>query len=95
MYVGVVQGKCVSTIKNNKLNGLSLFTVQKKKKGDKVADDMLVVVDTIGCSVGEEVLVTTGRNVKYALSNQDVPVDAVIIGIIDHPAEEFDEKDIK
>jgi len=78
-----VQGKCVSTIKNKKLAGYSLVIVQKLKKNGKASEDILVAVDTIGCSVGETVLVTSGQNAKYALDLKDVPVDAVIVGIVD------------
>ncbi len=83
MYICIVQGKCVSTIKNKKLAGYSMVTVQKLKKNGKPSDDILVAVDTIGCSVGETVLVTAGENAKYALEMKDVPVDVVIVGIID------------
>jgi microcompartment protein CcmK/EutM len=78
-----VQGKCVSTIKNKKLAGYSLVIVQKLKKNGKASEDILVAVDTIGCSLGETVLVTSGQNAKYALDLKDVPVDAVIVGIVD------------
>ena len=89
MYLCIVQGKCVSTIKNKKLNSLSLVTVQKLKKSGKASDDVFVAVDAIGCSIGEVVLVTAGQNAKYALDGQDTPVDAVIVGIVDHPDEGF------
>jgi microcompartment protein CcmK/EutM len=89
MYICVVQGKCVSTIKNKKLSGLSLVTVQKLKKSGKAADDIFVAVDVIGCSIGEVVLVTTGQNAKHGLETQDLPVDAVIVGIVDHHDKEL------
>ena len=83
MYLCVVQGKCVSTIKNKKLTGYSLVMVQKLKKNGKTSDEILVAVDTIGCSIGETVLVTTGENAKYALDSDEVPIDVVIVGIVD------------
>jgi len=83
VYICLVHGKCVSTIKNKKLAGYSLVTVQKLKKNGKPTDDIMVAVDTIGCSVGETVLVTNGENAKHALEAKDVPVDVVIIGIVD------------
>lgn len=83
MYLCVVQDKCVSTIKNKKLAGCSFVIVQKLKKNGKLSDDILVAVDTIGCSIGETVLVTSGVNAKYALETKDVPVDDIIVGIVD------------
>ncbi|HOM42924.1 MAG TPA: EutN/CcmL family microcompartment protein [Bacillota bacterium] len=83
MYICTVQGKCVSTIKNKKLTGYSLVIVQKLKKDGNESEDIIVAVDTIGCSIGETVLVTSGENAKYALNVKDAPVDAVIVGIVD------------
>ena len=43
----------------------------------------MVVVDTIGAGVGERVIVTTGSSARRMLENDQVPVDAVVVGIID------------
>lgn len=83
MYICKVQGKCISTIKNKGLQGLSLVGVQKINKTGDVSGEIMVVVDPIGCSVGETVLVTTGSNARHALNDSSATVDAVIIGIID------------
>lgn len=83
MYICRVQGKCVSTIKNKKLSGYSLVTMQKLDRNGKMTGDVLVAIDTIGCSIGETVLATSGENAKYALDTKDVPADTVIVGIID------------
>lgn len=83
MYICRVQGKCVSTIKNKKLTGYSLVTMQKLDKNGKLTGDVFVAIDTIGCSIGETVLVTSGENAKYALDIKDIPVDVVIVGIVD------------
>ncbi len=86
MYICIVHGKCVSTIKNKKLAGYSLVTVQRIKKSGKLSDDIFVAVDTIGCSIDETVLVTSGENSKYAFDANDIPIDHVIVGIVDSDA---------
>ncbi len=43
----------------------------------------IVVVDTIGAGIGERVIVTTGSSARRMLENDQVPVDAVVVGIID------------
>ena len=43
----------------------------------------MVVVDTIGAGIGERVIVTTGSCARRMLENDQVPVDAVVVGIID------------
>ncbi len=83
MYICKVQGKCVSTIKNHKLNGYSLVIVQKLNRSGNVSGELIVAVDTIGCSIGEIVLLTTGENARFALEDEKLPVDHVIVGIVD------------
>lgn len=83
MYICKVQGKCVSTIKNDSLKGYSLLMVQKINKAGKPTGEIIIAVDIIGCSVDEEVLVTTGNNARFALNDISVPIDAVIVGIVD------------
>jgi microcompartment protein CcmK/EutM len=84
MYICKVQGKCVSTIKNKGLSGYSLITVQKLNKSGSPSGDLMVVIDPMGCSVGETVLVTTGSSARAALDNASSPADAVIVGIVDN-----------
>ncbi len=84
MFMCKVQGKCVSTIKHKDLQGLSLVTVQKINNSGEISGEMMVVVDSIGCSQGETVLVVTGGSARMALNNTNSPIDAVIIGIVDH-----------
>ena len=43
----------------------------------------MVVVDTIGAGIGERVIVTTGSSARRMLENDQVQVDAVVVGIID------------
>lgn len=82
MYICKVQGKCVSTIKDQRLNGYSLITMQRLNKSGNATGEILVAVDTLGCSVGEIVLVTKGSSVKEALG-QETPADMAVIGIVD------------
>lgn len=82
MYICKVQGKCVSTIKNEQLRGCSLITMQCINKSGGPTGEILVAVDTIGCSVGETVLVTRGSAVRTVLGT-DSPADMVVVGIVD------------
>lgn len=82
MYICRVQGKCVSTIKSRSLVGCSLITMQRLNKSGTPTGEVLVAVDTIGCSVGETVLVSHGSIIRAVLG-QDSPADMAVIGIID------------
>jgi ethanolamine utilization protein EutN len=78
MYIGKVTGMVVSTKKNPKLLGCKFLRVELK------AGEEIVAVDNIGAGVGETVLVTTGHNAIYGLDQKEaVPVDAIIVGIVD------------
>jgi len=80
MLKGKVIGNIVSTKKNNKLLGCKFLKVEIEAENKYE----IIVVDPVGAGVGEEVLVVTGHNAMYAFDNRnDMPIDAVIVGIID------------
>ena len=82
MNICKVQGKIVSTIKNDQLAGSSFLIVRNLDQAGRVVGQPFVVVDPIGCGPGDVILVTQGSNAKYALG-KDLPVDAVVIGLVD------------
>lgn len=82
MYICKVQGKCVSTIKNKNLSGNSLILVQRMNKSGNLTGETQVAVDTIGCGIGEMVLVTKGSGARAALGVEN-PSDMAVIGIVD------------
>ena len=84
MYICKVLDKCVSTIKDDGLRGYSLLKLQRIDKFNMDSGEIIVAVDTLGCSVDEVVLVTVGANARFALRNTDIPVDAAIVGIVDN-----------
>lgn len=83
MLICKVQGKCVSTIKNPTLQGYSLVIVQRINEEGKGTGELMVTVDTIGCSIGETVIVVRGSSARIALNDKNSAVDAVIVGIVD------------
>ena len=70
--------------KNDDLKGYSLLKVQRIDESNVASGEIIVAVDTLGCSVNEVVLVTVGTNARFALKRDDIPVDAVIVGIVDN-----------
>ena len=44
----------------------------------------LVAVDTVDAGVGETVLIVSGSSARMASGMKDCPVDAAVVGIIDH-----------
>lgn len=83
MFICKVQGKCVSTIKKEKLTGSSLVSVRRITGSGNLSSDMMVAVDTIGCCIGETVLVVSGKGARMAAGDENSPVDLAIVGIVD------------
>ena len=43
----------------------------------------IIVVDIISAGIGDRVIITTGSSARRMLGDDAVPVDAVVVGIID------------
>ena len=82
MKKGVVIGNVVSTRKQESLIGSKFMEVRMIENG-RETDDYVIAVDSVGAGIGETVLLTVGSSARLALTNQNAPVDAVIVGIVD------------
>lgn len=83
MIIGRVIGNVWATRKEDSLNGLKLMVVRRLDAGLSGPQESFVAVDCLGAGIGERVLVVTGSSARKALHNQEAPVDAAIVGIID------------
>ncbi len=92
MHICKVTGKVVSTIKDDRLVGMSLVTVQKVVvgAGGKMTYDKetLVAADAIGSGIGDLVIVTSGSSARMLCKDSSTPVDLAVAGIVDHTSEE-------
>ena len=85
MVIGRVVGTVVSTQKAPKLDSAKLLLVQVLGLNDEPKGAAILAIDSVGAGVGEKVLVVIeGRAAGEALGKKAAPVDAAIIGIIDH-----------
>lgn len=82
MILAQVTGSIVSTSKNEKLIGCKFMTVQTIEN-NKLTDNFMVAVDSIGAGIGEKVLIATGSAARLAFSDNEAPIDAAIVGIVD------------
>ncbi|WEG72773.1 EutN/CcmL family microcompartment protein [Vagococcus intermedius] len=83
MLIGKVSGSLWATRKNEKLNGLKFLLVDIEEDETAGRVQTLVAADNAGAGFDDTVLVTTGSSARMALDAPDIPVDAVIVGIID------------
>jgi ethanolamine utilization protein EutN len=85
MQIGRVVGTVVSTQKHKKFEGAKLLLVQPIDPDDKPRGNAVLAIDGVGAGVNEKVLVVLeGRAAGEALGRKAAPVDAAIVGIIDH-----------
>ena len=85
MQVARVVGPLVATQKHRKFEGAKLLLVQPLGENDRPQGPMLLAVDTVGAGVHEKVLlVLDGKAAGDAMQKKAAPIDAAIVGIIDH-----------
>ena len=85
MQIGRVVGTVVATQKHGKLDGAKLLLVQPLGLDGAPHGIALLTIDSVGAGIGEKVLIVVeGRAAGEALRRKAAPVDAAIIGIIDH-----------
>ena len=84
MQLARVIGDVVATRKDENLSGITLLVVQPLTPERQPAGRPLVAVDSIGAGVGEEVFYVRGKEASFPFYPIEPPVDASIVGIVDH-----------
>ena len=81
MLIATLIDSVWATRKAESLNGLKFMLAEVI--GGSNAGQRLIVVDTVSAGIGDRVIVCTGSSARRMLGDDDIPVDAVVIGIID------------
>jgi microcompartment protein CcmK/EutM len=84
MQLAKVVGDVVATRKDGSLVGLKLLILQPLTPEREHAGRTLIAVDPMGAGVGEEVFFVRGREASFPFHPAEPPVDASIVGIVDH-----------
>ena len=74
MKTGIVTGSVWSTKKVKGLTGLTLLSVETDR-------ECIVAADLVGAGEGDLVLLTFGSGAR--VGEEDLPIDAAIVGILD------------
>jgi len=85
MFLARVVGEVVSTHKNEHIKGKKLLIVRRLDL-DGGPEDVteVIAIDVVGAGVGEKVLVVQeGSSARTVLKDPEVPVQAVIVGVVD------------
>ena len=80
MIIGRVIGSIVSTRKSENLIGNKFMIIEPVEEMAS-GKSRFVAIDNIGAGIGEMVLVATGSAAR--VGNENTPVDAAIVGIVD------------
>jgi microcompartment protein CcmK/EutM len=89
MFVAKVTGSLVSTQKVESMKGYKLLVVEPyrvdpaQRKSLVTTGRTFVAVDMLGAGVGDLVLLTQGSSARLTPETKNMPIDAVIIGIVD------------
>ena len=89
MFIAKVTGSMVSTQKVESIVGQKLLVVEpyrldaRTRRNLKTTGRTFVAVDTVGAGEGEFVLVTQGSSARLTPETRNLPIDTVIVGIVD------------
>lgn len=85
MIIAKVVGSVVSTIKNNNLEGKKLMIVQPiGLENEKPQGKEMIAIDIVSAGIDDIVLVNKeGGSARVYLKNKNIPVQAVIVGVVD------------
>jgi microcompartment protein CcmK/EutM len=84
MQLARVIGDVIATRKDENLTGIKLLVVQPLSVNHEPSGRPIVAVDAVGAGVGEEVFVVRGKEASFPFYPVEPPVDAGIVGIVDH-----------
>lgn len=89
MFVAKVTGSVVSTQKVETMTGHKLLIVEPYRVEPKDRTSLVttgrtfIAVDALGAGVGDMVLITQGSSARFTPETGKLPIDCVIIGIVD------------
>jgi len=79
-----VIGDVVMSMKDDHLTGIKLLLIQPLTPSREPAGRPIVAADSVGAGVGEEVFFVRGKEASFPFYPAEPPVDAGIVGIVDH-----------
>lgn len=84
MYVAMVEGNVVTTIKHQSMHGWKVLIVQPMGAGGTPDGDPLLAIDSLGAGHGMKVLISNdGKGTREMIGDTNSPVRWSVIGIVD------------
>ncbi|MGV3607634.1 MAG: EutN/CcmL family microcompartment protein [Planctomycetaceae bacterium] len=89
MFVAKVIGSMIATQKVQAMVGAKMLVVEpyrlepKDRKSLVTTGRTFIAVDMLGAGVGDYVLLTQGSSARLTPETKTMPIDAVVVGIVD------------
>lgn len=89
MFVAKVAGSVVATEKVETMRGHKLLVVEPYRLDQNERDKLVttgrtfIAVDMLGAGVDDFVLIAQGSSARFTPETQHLPIDCVVIGIVD------------
>jgi len=83
MFLGKVIGTVWSTKKTPDLEGVRFLIVHPYDLNREPTKNVVVVADRLGAGAGELVMCAYGKAARTAIGNQDMSIEAAVVGIVD------------
>jgi carbon dioxide concentrating mechanism protein CcmL len=83
MQIAKVRGTVVSTQKDPTLRGVKFLLLQLVDENGNILPEYEVAADIVGAGVDEWVLITRGSAARQIIGNEQRPLDAAVVAIID------------
>ena len=83
MFLAKVVGTVWATKKTPSLEGMRLLIVHPYNLNKEPNTDVVVVADRLGAGVGETVICAYGKAARSAIGDQDMSIEAAVVGIVD------------
>ncbi len=83
MFLGKVVGTVWSTKKTPDLEGVRFLVVHPIDLDKEPTRNIVVVADRLGAGVGEVVLCAYGKAARTAVGDQEMAIEAAVVGIVD------------
>jgi len=83
MFLAKVVGTVWSTKKSPDLEGIRFLVVHPYDLEKDPTRNIVIVADRLGAGTGEMVMCAFGKAARTAMGNQDLAIEAAVVGIVD------------
>lgn len=83
MRIAKVVGVAIATVKDHRLEGGKCLLVSAADSAGEEQGNPIVALDLVGAGEGELVMIAEGSSARVAAGDNNRPVDAAIVAILD------------